>query len=136
MLSVAKVFIALTLACTALGMPQDTEVMGTVFRYDPGQDIGACGWKNTSSQMVCTVSNVTFWGYPGVSSKNPNKNPICHHSLNITASGKSVLCGIVDYFEVDKHAGPHDVGVTDSEFEGLGADLDDGIIEGADWYIV
>ena len=34
---------------------------GAVFSFAPG--LGACGFTNTSSQYVASVSNATFWGW-------------------------------------------------------------------------
>ncbi|KAJ7182298.1 hypothetical protein C8R43DRAFT_1228771 [Mycena crocata] len=127
MISVGKITLAL-----ATGALAKSTYKGTVFQIDAG--LGACGWTNTSSQAVCSVSETVFKGYPGATS-NPNKNPICHHFANITVDGKSIKVQVVDFFVEDANATAKDIGIPPMQFTKLDPDLDDGIIEGAIWRI-
>ncbi|KAJ7077683.1 hypothetical protein B0H15DRAFT_861506 [Mycena belliarum] len=132
MTSTSKLLVSLVFAVAALAAPQRAAVIGTVFQIDP--DLGACGWKNTSAQAVGAVSATTFHSYPGATA-NPNKNPICHHNMNITANGITVVVQIVDYFKEDPNAGPNDVGIPVPQFVKM-APVRDGIIEDATWIII
>ncbi|KAJ7169243.1 hypothetical protein C8R43DRAFT_1231834 [Mycena crocata] len=128
MLSIA--YLCLALLSGALASPPQT---GTVFQIDPG--MGACGWTNTSTQAVGSVSATTFKTFPGATA-NPNKNPICHHSLVVQVGDKNVTVEVVDYFKETRHAHANDVGIPVMQFAKLDPDLDDGIIENATWYII
>ncbi|KAJ6582712.1 hypothetical protein DFH09DRAFT_1309647 [Mycena vulgaris] len=134
MASISKILVSLTFTLASLVMAQEERTAGTVFQITPG--LGACGWMNTSTQAVGAVSATTFSKYPGAT-RNPNKNPICHHFLEITDpdNGISVRVQVVDFFEEDPNAKANDVGIPAIEFKKM-ANLDDGIIENATWYIV
>ncbi|TFY79007.1 hypothetical protein EWM64_g5006 [Hericium alpestre] len=43
---------------------------GTLFTFDPG--LGACGFTNTSTQIVASVSETFFQNFPGAT-QNPNE---------------------------------------------------------------
>ncbi|KAJ6615995.1 hypothetical protein B0H10DRAFT_2219878 [Mycena sp. CBHHK59/15] len=123
MVPISKILVSLTFALASLGMPtapEQARTMGTVFQIVPG--LGACGWTNTSAQ------NRT---------NHRPRNPICHRFLEITdsANGITVRVQIVDFFEEDPNAKANDVGIPAMQFQKV-ADLDDGIIENATWFIV
>lgn len=103
---------------------------GNAFYFDPG--LGACGFTNTSDQFVASVPASVFNGYPGATA-NPNNNPICQHSVNVTYQGTSVVAGIVDYFTasgIDNY-----VGLSPAAFEKF-APISQGLITGVDWVIL
>jgi len=85
-----KVVAALSLAVAAA----QAQTIGTLLTFTPG--LGACGFTNTSSQYVASVSNATFWGYPGATS-DPNNNPICGKIATVTYGAVSVTSEVVDY---------------------------------------
>ncbi|KAJ6626632.1 hypothetical protein B0H10DRAFT_2210926 [Mycena sp. CBHHK59/15] len=134
MLSVSKILLSLSFTLAALGMRQPSvERSGTVFIFEP--DLGACGFTNTSDQAVGTVSSTVYKSYPGATA-NPNKNPICHHTMVVQVpNGQTVSVQIVDFFPENGDAGPNDVGVTKMDFVKM-APLDDGIIPNATWSIL
>ncbi|KAJ7464160.1 hypothetical protein FB451DRAFT_1403525 [Mycena latifolia] len=155
MISTSKFLVPLALVLATLGALQKTDVVGTVFQIVPDKAPGACGWTNTSTQAVGAVSNTTFKSFPGATA-NPNKNPICHHFMNITgppfpslpnspyadlrvpallAHGVTVSVQIVDFFKQDPNAGPNDVGIPVMEFAKM-APVRDGIIKDATWVIL
>ncbi|XP_006460547.1 hypothetical protein AGABI2DRAFT_135709 [Agaricus bisporus var. bisporus H97] len=101
-----------------------------MFLFDPGQ--GACGFTNTSTQIVASVSRQIFTTYPNAT-KNPNKNPICKHQVSIFYGGKTLAAPIVDFF-TDPNA-QLNVGLSLPGFEQF-ASRDDGIVEGVRWTIV
>ncbi|KAH9922577.1 hypothetical protein B0H21DRAFT_826957 [Amylocystis lapponica] len=70
------------------------QTVGTLFYFTPG--VGACGFTNTSDQYVASVSNATFWAFPGANS-DPNDNPICAHNVTVTSGAVSVTAPVVDY---------------------------------------
>ncbi|KAH8103499.1 hypothetical protein BXZ70DRAFT_734699 [Cristinia sonorae] len=103
---------------------------GTLFNFVPG--LGACGFTNTSTQIVASVSAHTFSTFPGAT-PNPNNNPICTHSLKITHNNVTVTAPIVDFFTatgVDSN-----VGLSAAGFVKF-APLSDGIVPGVVWQIV
>ncbi|KAF9444116.1 hypothetical protein P691DRAFT_678192, partial [Macrolepiota fuliginosa MF-IS2] len=100
-----------------------------VFIFNPGP--GACGFTNTSSQLVASVSAQVFNKFPGATT-NPNKNPICRRSAFITYDGKNVTAPIVDFFT---NPGTYNVGLSLPGFT-VFASEDDGIVEKVTWIIV
>ncbi|KAI0032395.1 hypothetical protein K488DRAFT_49996 [Vararia minispora EC-137] len=101
---------------------------GTLFNFVPG--LGACGFTNTSSQTVATVSGQFFDAFPGATA-NPNNNPICHHNLTITHNGTSLTAAIVDLFP----GGPEfNVGLSTSAFQKF-APLSQGIVNNVTWHV-
>ncbi|KAI0074865.1 hypothetical protein K474DRAFT_1709517 [Panus rudis PR-1116 ss-1] len=103
---------------------------GTLFNFVPG--LGACGFTNTSSQTVASVSSKVFNTFPGATA-NPNDNPICHHSVNISHNGVSVAAHVVDFFTAPN--ADDNVGLSPSAFQKF-APLDDGIVPNVTWSIV
>ncbi|KZT72375.1 hypothetical protein DAEQUDRAFT_763097 [Daedalea quercina L-15889] len=102
---------------------------GTLFWFDPG--LGACGFTNTSDQLVASVSADIFNSYPGATA-NPNDNPICQQNLTITYNGTSVTAPIVDYCpDCDDYW----VGLSPVGFEDF-ASTDQGIVSNVTWEIV
>ncbi|CAK5266738.1 unnamed protein product [Mycena citricolor] len=106
------------------GLAAEASTVGNVFYFTP--DVGACGYNNTGSDPVGTVSSTTFKSFP---------NPICQHNLTITAGNVTISVFIRDYFPEDKNAKKNDVGIPEFEFVKF-APLDDGIVENASWGIV
>ncbi|KAF9465177.1 hypothetical protein BDZ94DRAFT_1189734 [Collybia nuda] len=102
---------------------------GTLFNFAPG--LGACGFTNTSTQIVGSVSSSFFNSFPGATD-NPNKNPICKKSLFITSGGKNITAAIVDFFVADA---PENVGLSPTAFKTF-APLSDGIVPNVTWSVV
>ncbi|KAF9476855.1 hypothetical protein BDN70DRAFT_811551 [Pholiota conissans] len=107
----------------------DTSHIEPVFNFVPS--LGACGYTNTSQQIVASVSNVVFNNYPGATA-NPNKNPICHHKIFIQSGSKNLTASIVDFFQSKD---TNNVGLSDAGFSQF-ADLSDGIVPNVAWSIV
>ncbi|EMD33016.1 expansin-like protein [Gelatoporia subvermispora B] len=101
---------------------------GTLFDFNPS--LGACGFTNTSDQLVAAVSSDTFHSFPG-SGSNPNNNPICHHTLTVSHDGKSVTAQIVDFLG-DEPAG--DVGLSPAAFSTF-APPSQGVVQDVYWVI-
>ncbi|RDB20661.1 hypothetical protein Hypma_012246 [Hypsizygus marmoreus] len=102
---------------------------GTLFWFIP--ELGACGFTNTSRQLVASVSSTFFNTFPGAT-PNPNNNPICTRKLLITSGAKNVTASIVDLFVEDA---PFDVGLSPAGFVTF-APLDDGIVPNVFWSVV
>ncbi|CAG8542309.1 28449_t:CDS:1 [Dentiscutata erythropus] len=64
---------------------------GSVTFFDAG--LGACGTKNTNSDLVCAISKERFGESPG---DNPNKNQNCGRQIKVTRDSKSVIVTVVD----------------------------------------
>jgi len=103
---------------------------GTLFNFVPG--LGACGFTNDSTQIVASVSSVTFNTFPGATA-NPNDNPICKTSLNITHTGVTLIAPIVDFCE--QCGGNTSIGLSPPGFEKF-APLSQGIVTSTDWEII
>ncbi|KAL7418129.1 RlpA-like double-psi beta-barrel-protein domain-containing protein-containing protein [Mrakia frigida] len=58
--------------------------------------LGACGWTNTSSDLIVAVSSTLFDSWPGYAGTNPNDNPICGNQLLITYGDQTVLAQVAD----------------------------------------
>ncbi|KZP18831.1 hypothetical protein FIBSPDRAFT_1045163 [Athelia psychrophila] len=104
-------------------------VIGDLFYFTPG--LGACGFTNTSSQYVATVSRTFFDSFPG-GGTNPNKNPICKHKVEITAGAVSVVAQVVDYCLT---CGVTDVGLPKFAFKIFGNSTQ-GIVPNVSWKVV
>ncbi|KAF5360957.1 hypothetical protein D9756_005164 [Leucocoprinus leucothites] len=104
---------------------------GTMFIFDPG--LGACGFSNTSSQIVASVSQQVFRSFPGAT-PNPNKNPICRRKATIKYDGKSLTAAIVDFFP-DNGPAQHNIGLSLPGFTFF-APESDGIVPNVTWSIV
>ncbi|KAH9833602.1 uncharacterized protein C8Q71DRAFT_774126 [Rhodofomes roseus] len=102
---------------------------GTLFWFTPG--LGACGFTNTSDQVVASVSADVFNNFPGAT-PNPNDNPICDHNLTVSYNGTNVTAPIVDYAP---DASESYVGFSPAAFEEFES-TDAGIISGVEWEIV
>ncbi|TCD67782.1 hypothetical protein EIP91_011968 [Steccherinum ochraceum] len=102
---------------------------GTLFNFVPG--LGACGFTNTSSQTVASVSNHTFNTFAGATA-NPNNNPICKHSLNITHGGTHLAVPIVDFCA---SCPDENIGLSTPGFVHF-APTSAGIVTGVSWSIV
>ncbi|KII95423.1 hypothetical protein PLICRDRAFT_170079 [Plicaturopsis crispa FD-325 SS-3] len=107
-----------------------TSGKGTLFNFAPG--LGACGFTNTSTELVASVSAKNFNSYPGATS-NPNKNPICTHKLTVSLGDKHYSAKIVDYFVAQGQ--DSDVGFSDAAFTKF-ANPSQGTVEGVSWVIV
>ncbi|KAK0448480.1 RlpA-like double-psi beta-barrel-protein domain-containing protein-containing protein [Desarmillaria tabescens] len=59
--------------------PLDGEHSGDGTFYTPG--LGACGQNNTEADPIAAVSYLLFDYFPGSTTSNPNKNPICGKKL-------------------------------------------------------
>ncbi|KAF8959896.1 hypothetical protein BDZ97DRAFT_1761051 [Flammula alnicola] len=113
-----------------------THGVGTLFSFTPG--LGACGFTNTSEQIVASVSRVVFSNFAVLISQdrgataNPNKNPICKHKIFIKSGNKNLTAAIVDFYvaKVDDN-----VGLSPDGFATFG-NADDGIVPNVTWSIV
>jgi len=103
---------------------------GTLFNFVPG--LGACGFTNSSTQIVASVSQEVFTTFPGATT-NPNNNPICTHKVSITSGGKNVQAAIVDFFTAAD--ADNNVGLSATAFEEF-APLSDGIVTNVVWSIL
>ncbi|KZP18835.1 hypothetical protein FIBSPDRAFT_933232 [Athelia psychrophila] len=92
-----------------------------VFYFTPG--LGACGFTNTSSQYVATVSRTFFDSFP---------NPICKHKVEITVGAVSVVAQVVDYCLT---CGVTDVGLPKFAFKIFGNSTQ-GIVPNVSWKVV
>jgi hypothetical protein len=62
--------------------------------YTPG--LGACGGTNNENQDVVAIPFGLWDQVPGWDGANPNNNPICGKSIDITYQGKTVTAVVVD----------------------------------------
>ncbi|KAF8994824.1 hypothetical protein BDQ17DRAFT_1430828 [Cyathus striatus] len=80
MLAFVPLFFSLSLFLSALSgafgypSPPALNYTGNMFHFEPG--LGACGFTNTSSQIVASVSQNVYVNFPGAT-WNPARNPIC-----------------------------------------------------------
>ncbi|KAA1476515.1 hypothetical protein DENSPDRAFT_785192 [Dentipellis sp. KUC8613] len=102
---------------------------GTLFTFNPG--LGACGFTNTTSQIVASVSETFFQNFPGAT-ENPNDNPLCAHSLNITSNGTALTASIVD---VCPTCPDFNIGLSPVGFEKF-APISQGIVNNVIWSVV
>ncbi|KAJ5204320.1 uncharacterized protein N7498_005199 [Penicillium cinerascens] len=65
---------------------------GDLTYYNPG--LGACGYTNSGSDMVCAVSHILFDA--ASTGSDPNDNPLCGMKLRLRRNGKSVDVKVVD----------------------------------------
>ncbi|KAJ6013427.1 hypothetical protein N7540_008018 [Penicillium herquei] len=65
---------------------------GDLTYYDPG--LGACGYTNTDSDLICAVSHILFDA--ASTGSNPNDNPLCGLKIRIKRDGASVDVKVVD----------------------------------------
>jgi len=121
---VFKAVIALSVAATAA----QAQTVGTLFYFYPS--LGACGFLNTSSQLVASVSNATFLNFPGATG-NPNDNPICKHDVTVSLGDVSVTAQVVDYCP---GCPPDYIGLSPAGFEEF-APLSQNTVDGVEWVI-
>lgn len=93
---------------------------GDLTYYDPG--LGACGYTNSGTDMVCAISHILFDA--ASTGSNPNENPLCGLKLRLRRNGKSKS---VDVRIVDRCVGcaVTDLDVTEAVFKRV-AKLDQG----------
>lgn len=65
---------------------------GDLTYYAPG--LGACGFTNTASEMICAISHILFDA--ASTGSNPNDNPLCGLEIRLQREGKGVDVKIVD----------------------------------------
>ncbi|OCH89532.1 hypothetical protein OBBRIDRAFT_732521, partial [Obba rivulosa] len=99
-----------------------------VFNFVPG--LGACGFTNTSDQLVASVSSQTFHSFP-YALTSMYSNPICTHDLTVSFNGTNVTAQIVD-FCISCPA--EDVGFSAAAFEKF-APTEQGIVQNVTWVI-
>jgi expansin (peptidoglycan-binding protein) len=74
----------------AAGIPVGQVQNGKATYYNDA-GYGACGtWLNAASEMLVAVS-YTWW-----TTANPNNDPICQHSVQVTYNGKTITVPIRD----------------------------------------
>lgn len=91
---------------------------GDLTYYNPA--LGACGYDNSDSDLICAVSHVLFDA--ASTGSNPNANPLCGMKLRLRRDGKSVDVKVVDRCVGCKET---DLDVTETVFKKV-ADLDQG----------
>ncbi|CAL1711696.1 unnamed protein product [Somion occarium] len=123
--SVSSLFVTALLSSIAAAQTHT----GTLFNFVPG--LGACGFTNTSSQTVASVSSQVFNSFPGAG-PNPNNNPICKHSVTISHNGVNLTAPIVDFCA---QCPQFNVGLSAVAFQKF-APLSDGIVPNVTWEIV
>ncbi|KAI0061197.1 hypothetical protein BV25DRAFT_1839231 [Artomyces pyxidatus] len=129
MLSFARLPAYFALAATySVSLVTAQNHTGTLFTFDPG--LGACGFANTSTQTVASVSETFFSSFPGATA-NPNDNPICTHSITITSNGTSLTAAIVDLCPTCPE---FNVGLSPSAFTKF-APISQGIVNGVTWFV-
>jgi hypothetical protein len=117
---------------SGLPLPNSSAVgpyTGELTYYDPG--LGACGWKNSSTERVCAVSHLVFDAVG--TGTDPNQNILCGKKVRITREGKKN--GTVEAVVVDRCEGcqGRDLDLSPALFGEL-AEKDEGRVEGKwDW---
>ncbi|KAJ3970297.1 RlpA-like double-psi beta-barrel-protein domain-containing protein-containing protein [Lentinula raphanica] len=99
--------------------------------YDPG--LGACGITNVATDMIAAIGEDFFDQYAihmGVTSGNPNENPICNKKVVATYQGKSITVAITD--RCGGCTNPYSLDFTETAFSQL-ADPSVGRITGVTW---
>ncbi|KAJ3991572.1 RlpA-like double-psi beta-barrel-protein domain-containing protein-containing protein [Lentinula boryana] len=99
--------------------------------YDAG--LGACGITNTDTDYIAAIGEDFFDQYAihmGVTSGNPNENPICNKKVIATYQGKSVTVAITD--RCGGCTNPYSLDFTPTAFSQL-ADQSVGRITGMTW---
>ncbi|KAJ3843645.1 RlpA-like double-psi beta-barrel-protein domain-containing protein-containing protein [Lentinula raphanica] len=99
--------------------------------YDPG--LGACGITNVATDMIAAIGEDFFDQYAihmGVTSGNPNENPICNKKVIATYQGKSITVAITD--RCGGCTNPYSLDFTETAFSQL-ADPSVGRITGVTW---
>ncbi|KAJ3769730.1 RlpA-like double-psi beta-barrel-protein domain-containing protein-containing protein [Lentinula raphanica] len=99
--------------------------------YDPG--LGACGITNVATDMIAAIGEDFFDQYAihmGVTSGNPNENPICNKRVIATYQGKSITVAITD--RCGGCTNPYSLDFTETAFSQL-ADPSVGRITGVTW---
>ncbi|KAJ3783355.1 RlpA-like double-psi beta-barrel-protein domain-containing protein-containing protein [Lentinula aff. detonsa] len=99
--------------------------------YDAG--LGACGITNSDTDYIAAIGEDFFDQYAihmGVTSGNPNENPICNKKVIATYQGKSVTVAITD--RCGGCTNPYSLDFTPTAFSQL-ADQSVGRITGMTW---
>ncbi|KAJ3796135.1 RlpA-like double-psi beta-barrel-protein domain-containing protein-containing protein [Lentinula aff. detonsa] len=99
--------------------------------YDVG--LGACGITNSDTDYIAAIGEDFFDQYAihmGVTSGNPNENPICNKKVIATYQGKSVTVAITD--RCGGCTNPYSLDFTPTAFSQL-ADQSVGRITGMTW---
>ncbi|KAG9093935.1 hypothetical protein FRC06_011315 [Ceratobasidium sp. 370] len=92
--------------------------------------LGACGCWNRNDEWVAAISHELYDNYPGYAGGNPNNNPVCGRTADITYNGKTIRVGIVDRCE---GCALWDVDLSPSAFQQF-APLATGRLYGATWH--
>ncbi|KJA20494.1 hypothetical protein HYPSUDRAFT_815488 [Hypholoma sublateritium FD-334 SS-4] len=124
----ALLLLALSFSLSPCSVVAQTNGTGDLFVFAPG--LGACGIANNSTQLVASVSSTVFFTFPNAT-ENPNKNPICKHTLTVKSGLKTVTAPIVDYHVANS---AEDVGLSVPGFEKF-ANITEGIITNVTWSI-
>ncbi|KAJ4485265.1 RlpA-like double-psi beta-barrel-protein domain-containing protein-containing protein [Lentinula aciculospora] len=99
--------------------------------FEPG--LGACGITNSATDYIAAIGEDFFDQYAihmGVTSGNPNENPICNKKVIATYQGKSVTVAITD--RCGGCTNPYSLDFTLTAFSQL-ADQSVGRITGMTW---
>jgi len=98
---------------------------GELTYYSLGQV--SCGQTYADTDYVVALATVTM-----ANPANPNNNPICGKTINITYKGKTMAAKVVDTCE---GCAAGDVDLSPSLFQALVGDLGAGRVGGATWFI-
>jgi len=94
--------------------------------------LGACGIVNNDGQDIAAVSHSFFDSYPGYSSGNPNENPLCGKTAQVTYGSKTIEVQLTDRCEAcaygDLDFSPHAFNQLDVPAKGR--------ISGISWKII
>jgi len=100
----------------AQAVPADTHT-GDGTWYDPGQDdgVGACGWRNSSTQYVAAIGYQEFDSRLELEAGNPNTNAMCGKFIQVSYGGTFVVLQVVD--RCQSCDGRYDVDMTNTAFK-------------------
>ncbi|KAI1839775.1 hypothetical protein JX265_010855 [Neoarthrinium moseri] len=110
-------------AATTLLIPTALAFTGRMTYYQPG--LGACGKTNSANDAIVAI------GHDRWTSSNPNKDPLCSKSINISHNGKTVKAKVVDKC---MGCGANDIDVSPAIFKQFGS-LGTGVIQ-VNWNFV
>ncbi|KAF9065163.1 RlpA-like double-psi beta-barrel-protein domain-containing protein-containing protein [Rhodocollybia butyracea] len=91
--ALAVAFIFASSLATAVPLAKRQTFTGDGTFFVPG--LGACGFENTSTQLVAALGHIDFDSFSG-GNPNPNDNPVCGRQVKASSGGKSVTVEIVD----------------------------------------
>ncbi|KAF9650508.1 expansin family protein [Thelephora ganbajun] len=103
-------------------------VLGTFY----ATGLGACGITNNDGQDIAAVSHSFFDSFPGYDGVNPNNNPMCSKTAEVTYNGITIHVKLTDRCEGCAYG---DLDFSPNAFKQL-ADFAAGRISGISWRII